>query len=773
MAAVTLHTLLVAPSALRVAGDQVDRSGLPLVDRSDRSNGQPLVENGNLSIDAGFAVRDGKLTLPEIGQLTGRSRQAIHKAVTSGRLAAEPIASEDPRRKGQVEYLVQPVDMMSLWPESRVAFEGRQAERQTHQVATIEPRIKRDPQQVVLRANPEALQRARQVQQARLKLVEKARLLLAEHGPFTRSAKKGLPGTVRQAAIAWLLGASESEEVRQVLGEIPSTSTLNRWWAALAEDPSGETLRPQWSACGRPRKVEQDPELLDKITGAFAHAGSYAVATEYLQKQGTVISEATLRRVVSGLDPAIRMGLRFGVRKAQTDLGPYVRRRPSAPFQCWSIDGHTEDSMWVWEDLLPGEQPKGFRPNIYAVRDVGSGALLSLTVGYNLNRYLPFMAIAEAILRTGIIPETIQSDNGREVRNRFFLGDENMAGYFPQLAMDWKDGEALWRGALPYNSRSKPVERDFLNVKQRFSALIPTFTGGSPSTRPGDPINEALRRGQIETIDSLKVRLEAFRLEELERIRTIHGHKIHPLQALEQAKAALVRSLGPEHPRFIREGEEWRVLPSMKAQKVRGFVTCKIEEQEFRFASSILFETDADHLTVRVSPWDVRQAWLCRGGELLDVLTFVPDGPELGAPETNLVGLRIMLNAKTAQKAVVKRAEIERDRIRTAEGFQIGRPTLKVVPTQPPIEVNELTEDQLARAQAQRLELGLPEATPATSTLPTHDQAPTGRSAIKTRLDWCRYMATNPDDADDAERRDFRRYLEQNPLVAQQLGVSA
>lgn len=712
-----------------------------------------------------------QLSSTEAAELVGVSKQAILKARSSNRLHGEVVVLTDGPRKGREDYRFTIEELAKVYPQARAAFEARYA-AQALPVATPEPRIKRDPQQVVLRANPEALQRARQVQQARLKLLERTRLLLAEQGTGRRSAKKGLPGSVRQAALTWLLTAPEADDVRQVLGETPSTSTLNRWWAALAEDPSGESLRPQWSACGRPRKIEQQPELLDKITGAFAHSGSFALATEHLQKQGVAISEATLRRVVSALDPAIRMGLRFGSRKAQTDLGPYVRRRPSLPFQCWSIDGHTEDSMWIWEDLLPGEQPKGFRPNIYAVRDVGSGALLSLTVGYNLNRYLPFMAIAEAILRTGVIPETIQSDNGREVRNRFFLGDDDLVGYFPQLGMGWKDGEALWRGALPYNSRSKPVERDFLNVKQRFSALIPTFTGGTPSTRPGDPIAEALRRGQIETLDSLKVRLEAFRLEELDRVRTLHGHQIHPRQALEQAKARLLAELGPDHPRFIRPGEEWRVLPSLKAQKVRGYVTCRIEGQDLRFSAPILHEIDADNLTVRVSPWDVRQAWLCRGGELLDTLTFVPDGPELGASETDVVSLRIMQNAKKAQKAVIRRAEIERDRIRTAEGFQIGRPTLKVVP-QAPVEISDLTEEQLLRAQEQMNELGLPEPTPVQAVPEPEILAPQGRAGIKDRLDWCRYMLTHPDDADDAERRDFERYLDANPLVRQQLGIPA
>lgn len=742
-----------------------------MVDRSERSNGQPASLNGNPSTGADLGLRSGKLTLPEIGQLTGKSRQAIFKAVTSGRLVAEPTPSQDPRRKGQVEYLALPEAVFAVWPQARAAYEARQA-AQACPIATPEPRIKRDPQQVVLRANPEALQRARQVQQARLRLLEQTRLILAEQGPGRRSVKKGLPGPVRQAALTWLLTAPEAEEVRQVLGETPSTSTLNRWWSALAEDPSGEALRPLWSACGRPRKVEQDPQLLDKIAGAFAHTGSFALAAERLQKDGTPISEATLRRVVSGLDPAIRMGLRFGARKSQTDLGPYVRRRPSLPFQCWSIDGHTEDSLWTWDVPLPGESLSPFRPNIYTVRDVGSGALLAQIVGQGLNRYLPFMAIAMAILRTGVIPETIQSDNGSEVKNRLFMGDDDTVGYFAQLGMGWKDGEALWRGALPYNSRSKPVERDFLNLKQRFSALLPTFTGGNPSARPGDPLNEALRQGQVGTIQDLRTLLEEFREAELDRIRTLHGRKIHPRLALEQAREHLVRELGPDHPRFLRAGEEWRVLPGLKARKERGAVTCRIEGQVLRYDAPVLHTVEAEGLTVRISPWDLAKAWLCRGGELLDVLTYIPDGPALGDEERNLIALRIMQTAKSRQVAVLKRAELEKTRIREAEGFLIGRPVLKAVP-QPPIEVNDLTEEQLRRAGEQRAEMGLPEQTTPLPVPEPEAPIPQGRAAIKDRLDWCRYMATNPADADEAERRDFQRYLDQNPLVRQQLGIPA
>jgi hypothetical protein len=64
---------------------------------------------------------------------------------------------------------------------------------------------------------------------------------------------------------------------------------------------------------------------------------------------------------------------------------------------------------------LPGEELAPFRPKLYMVRDVGSGAYLSIQLGNSLNRYLVYMAIAEAIIRFGVIPEALQTDNGSEI----------------------------------------------------------------------------------------------------------------------------------------------------------------------------------------------------------------------------------------------------------------------------------------------------------------------------------------------------------------------
>ncbi len=294
------------------------------------------------------------LTITEAAELTGKSRQAILKAIQSERLHAAPHITQSGPNKGRTEYSIHLEALIALYPGARAAWERQQASIQPCPVATRPAPIKRDPQQVVLRANPDALQRAQAIQQARLSFLDLAvRPRLASLNPWERrSVRGGVPSYVLDEAQQWLRTSSEGQAILKVLKSAPSDNTLRRWWGLYAQDPTGDALKPHHSACGRPRRTDQTPGLDDEIRGAFAHTGSYIGAADVLQQKGYTISEATVRRRLQELDPAVLMGLRMGTRKALTDKGPYVRRKPSLPYQCWSIDGHTLDVFVIWDDPL-------------------------------------------------------------------------------------------------------------------------------------------------------------------------------------------------------------------------------------------------------------------------------------------------------------------------------------------------------------------------------------------------------------------------------------
>jgi len=558
---------------------------------------------------------------------------------------------------------------------------------------------------------------AQKVMNARLHLLDATvRTPLRTLTEFERKkARGGLPKWILEQAVAWLVGSEDGRAVLAQLGKIPSSETIARWWKASCADPLGMTLQPKSYAAGRERLTDKTPGLQEEILGAYGYVKSFRGAADVLRKKGHDISENTVRRVIAGLDQVVVAGLLKGERKALTDFGPYVRRRPSLPYQCWSIDGHTWDALTLWEKPLPGEELKPFRPKLYMVRDVGSGAYLSIQMGNSLNRYLVYMAIAEAIIRTGVIPESIQTDNGSEVVNDLFMGDEDTYGYFQQLGMNWKDGQALWRAALPYNSRSKPVERDFRTLSQSMAARLPAYVGGNPSRRPGDPLKAAHEAGAYETVASLKEKLAAWLQERLQTVRTVQRHRIQPLAALSEARQSLVEELGADHPRFVRQGQEWRVLPSLKGRLVRGFVEARIEGQVLRYHAPILDTLQAEGLEVRIWPWKVSKAWLCRGGAFLSELTFVPDGPELGAERTaetddcpDVVALRYAKLLERRQRGLIKAARRGAEALQAEAGMHgidlrpLDLPAMAAKPKPEVVDPAEMERQRIAFDQDAR-----------------------------------------------------------------------
>lgn len=667
------------PSALRVP--------LKTAETAERIHGttephECVESNALASVPAGDEVehsvhpRVPLFTVEEAASLAERSSRTIRKMIESGNLVASTVTADFGRRKGKTEYRVFHKDLFSLYPHAREAWETRQAEaRKVHEAKVVkapQPLYKRDPQLVHMRADREVQSKATRIMNARLAFLEATirpgLRLLSEYERF--KIRNTVPKAILEAALRWLLETEDGQAIAARLGKIPSSETLARWWKALCTDPSGMALQPKSFAAGRERITDKIPGLLDQMRGYYRVTKSYRGVSQELKKRGIHVSENTVRRELAQDSEVLEEAGKKGIRKALTDHGPYVRRAPSRPFQCWSIDGHQLDTPVMWDEPLPGEEIVTFRPYVYAVRDVGSGALLACVMGKGLNRYLPLLVLAEAILRFGVIPETIQPDNGSEVVNRLFDGDEDLIGYWDQLGMDWKDGTALVHNALPYNSRSKPVERDFRTFTESFAARFPAYVGSSTSTRPGAPLAEAMAARDLETVASMKAKLNAWLQERINLVRTVQRRRIKPILALDQEKDLLIRELGYHHPRFVRPEDSWKVLPGLKAKVVREMVTCRIEGNELRFATPLVVGTKLDNLTVRINPWDVREAWLCRGGQKLDALEFVPDGPALGASQTDVVSLRIAKNLERQLKGINKKAEAHAQEIQREAGMR-------------------------------------------------------------------------------------------------------
>jgi hypothetical protein len=708
--------------------------------------------------------------------LAGVTAQAVRLAISSWKLPATTETVAEGRHKGRPRHAILLADVFTLYPAARAAYEAEQAAAAApaFPVATRDarPLATRDQLEVVLRADKATLERHDRIRAARLVFLDRTvRPLMADCHPMElRRFQGGLPQEFRQAALRWLLTHEEGKALLERLGTVPSTNTIARWWQALVQDPTGNGLKPAHTAAGRPRKTDRNADLETIILGAYGRCRTYRGAAEWLQSQGIAISEATVRRFFARQDPVIERGILDGPRKALMDHGPYVSRAKSLPFQCFSADGHTLDRMVVDHMVHPGEEITSFHPVVYVVYDVGSGAPLALTLGRTLNRYLVLKAIATAILRCGVVPDCVQTDNGSEVKNALFYDKAEDRDYFEKMG-------ARWTLSLPYNAKSKPVERENLEVKRRFAAIFPAYTGGNPSERPRDPLADAIRGGHVDTLETVELQLESWRQAECQRIRTIKGRKILPQRALEEMKAALVAELGPDHPRFIRSGEEWRILPGLKARTVAGFVTTRIEGQVLRYGASCLAGLTFDDLEVRVSPWDVRLAWLTRGNELVTALDWMPDAPALGQHpvEVNQVDLTQLREASNVRKALsrkIRQGEAAKQAIFAMEG-KLGGALLADAHANAPemevTEIRELTPDDRAAVAALRADMALPAIPAPEPPVSDRREAPASRAQIQSDLDWVLFVLAHPEDASQEEIREVNGRLTRDKALQLQL----
>lgn len=135
------------------------------------------------------------------------------------------------------------------------------------------------------------------------------------------------------------------------------------------------------------------------------------------------------------------------------------------------------------------KEGKIVRPWITAWRDIRSG----IFVGYQIHEdeccsdHI-FYTFATSVERFGL-PDFVYLDNGRDYKVYDFTGIK------PRTKRNADEFQTKSRAllgelgvdtvfALPYNAQAKPIERDFLNVKNMFCRFLRGYTGGNSSEKP-------------------------------------------------------------------------------------------------------------------------------------------------------------------------------------------------------------------------------------------------------------------------------------------------
>ena len=166
---------------------------------------------------------------------------------------------------------------------------------------------------------------------------------------------------------------------------------------------------------------------------------------------------------------------------------PYIRRMYDdlAPNDIWVADGHTFDVMVLSNDNKP------IRVYLSAFMDVRTRKMMGWIVTEKLSGDATIYALKQGVEKYGV-PKQILVDNGREYLFTDFSGEAGFRKKAKTVAGEFKPPTILSnlgidiKVAIPKNARAKGIERAFDTVKETFSKLFDSYTGGTILEKPDD-----------------------------------------------------------------------------------------------------------------------------------------------------------------------------------------------------------------------------------------------------------------------------------------------
>lgn len=200
-------------------------------------------------------------------------------------------------------------------------------------------------------------------------------------------------------------------------------------------------------------------------------------------------SKTTFERAVRSIPIPYVKYFRYGEKQFIGECAPYIRRmyEDLESNDIWVADNHTFDIM-VAKDGSP------VRVYLTAFMDVRSRKMMGWCVTDAPSSDATIYALKKGCEEYGV-PKALYTDNGRE----FLFHDLGGNGFRRKRKNDelklpsiLDDLGIAFRTALPRNARAKGIERAFYTVKETFSKLYESYTGGTILEKP-DQLKEVVK----------------------------------------------------------------------------------------------------------------------------------------------------------------------------------------------------------------------------------------------------------------------------------------
>lgn len=345
--------------------------------------------------------------------------------------------------------------------------------------------------------------------------------------------------------------------------------------------------------------------------------------------------QAFLRRLESEVAPAIIRYAREGRKKFYDRDGIHIERDYSqVPVgRVWVGDTHTWDVF-----VKVGETPVPQTCYLTLWLDMAS----QCPMGWHIHTSAPSAENSMRALKDGIerfgIPSEALVDNGREYRNKDFSGQ--VRGH--KINFDEQSTQSVasvlglrMRFATPRNARAKIIERNFLEIKNKFSRFWTTFKGGNVLEKP-ERLKEILRRGDIPSFDEVCAAANQFLSETFPHFQ--HGGKVHQ---------------GRTRAQLLEEGLSASPLPRPTTETLSRLVTRvvmgRVRYNGFRLAdlqctwwADWMPAYKGRTICLRYDPENLREAWC-----------YEESGPLIGTAQ-----LRQALDALVGDDDMISKARL-------------------------------------------------------------------------------------------------------------------
>lgn len=409
------------------------------------------------------------LTVKEVAELRGCTRQYIVKLIKEGNIQAKERNGELGGGTGGVSYII-PLASLGAWDPKAMKKYLRQQRKKS---GTPEAK----PQKKLLAVSPEEMTLEERQEVARWKLIlQEWQVYRGQGGPKAERDK---------------------EFLGYISGKYPeihfSVRILQRQAQALREQ--GEAaLIDRRGKHGNHKKAMPD-EAWDVFASYYLDQSRKSVQkcigmTEtWARHEGKesllpLPSHQTFtREIMRRIPAAVLVYCREGEKACTDKMMPFIRRTYDDLHSndIWVCDNHTFD---VFVD--DGEHKKPVRVYLTAFQDVRSRKFMGWYVTMTPSSSATLIALRRGIEEYGI-PGRILSDNGREfltydIGGRGFRKSAKTQEHEAPTILDHLGIE--FRTAMPRNARAKIIERAFLDTKNDFSKMFEGYTGGTVAERP-------------------------------------------------------------------------------------------------------------------------------------------------------------------------------------------------------------------------------------------------------------------------------------------------